>query len=205
MNNKFGFFPVPVGFLIALFLPLASATAEASEDPRACVDIASPNERLSCYDRVFSNRTAASIPAQSKWKISEEKSMFDDTPKIIASLEAESVEYSGMGRGRADLVLRCIENNTSVIVATNMFMKETSVSVTTRVGDRNANTSKWGRSTNYKAVGLWRGSESISFIESLSDGARLAVRIEEEDTVVAEFVLAGVSGVITKIRDSCNW
>lgn len=180
-----------------------------AQDPQTCAAIDDSLRRLDCFDRMFPRVSAPEKTADrdlaSPWRVTEERSPIDDSPTVSAVLAPERVSYTGLGRGTAFLAIRCRENTTSLIVSTNMFMVADPVKVTTRIGDQPSRTSGWNRSTDYKAVGLWRGGDSIPLLKEFVDDARFVVRIEEDDTITAEYNLADVSAQIGKIRAACNW
>lgn len=200
---------------LAGILSLWHSAAAAQITPQQCAAIDDSLKRLTCFDQLFPRAAKAEIPpaqpqaetpsSRSKWEVDEEKSALDDSAKITAVLAPKTVKYTGIGEAQAFLILRCTEKTTSAVFTTNMFMTNDNPSVTIRIGDSKAQASRWTRSTNYKAVGLWSGAQAISFIKTLPDNTRLVVRIEDRDRVDAEFDLADASGPIAKIREACKW
>ncbi|MBN9079498.1 MAG: hypothetical protein BGN87_07095 [Rhizobiales bacterium 65-79] len=199
------------------FIVAAPATAEdLTAKGAACAIIADSLERLHCFDVVFpkgaspeaANPAAdpmAPETAQANWTITESKSPIDDSRQIVASLSPKNVQYTGVGEGQALLIMRCQDHTTSLLIATNMFMVDDTASVTMRVGDQKATTTRWDRSSNYKAVGLWNGNRAIPAIKSLMDSANLAIRIQARDRLDAQFDLGNVSAAITRIATTCGW
>ncbi|MBP1859784.1 type VI secretion system-associated protein TagO [Rhizobium herbae] len=206
-----------IGFAVATsFLVLSVAPAFAQQDAKACSLIEDSLQRLTCFDKLFPRDATITAPTKeaeagpavssaSPWQIKEEKSPLDDSVVYTAGLTPKDVSTSGVGTAEMFLLLRCSENTTSVIFTTSMFMISENPTVTVRVGEDKAETSRWNRSTNYKAVGLWSGAEAIPFMKLLKDRTRLAVRIQDNDRVDAEFDLADVGAPIAKIREYCKW
>ena len=205
---------------------LFGVPVHAQDAAKACSAIEDSLRRLTCFDRLFlrdvtsgdahtandepkadeaKTAGAAKAGASSAWQIEEEKSPLDDSVKFSAGLMPKNVSTSGIGNAEMFLILRCSENTTSVVFATSMFMTGETPTVTVRVGEEPAKTERWNRATNYKAVGLWSGAAAIPFMKALKDNVRLAVRIQDNDRVDAEFDLADVSKPITKIREHCKW
>ncbi len=207
-------------YLILAFIFLGAPNAFAQDETAikaaVCSRIDDSLARLTCFDKLFPRDAAKSETLENEqddalgqptihWSIEITKSPIDDSTQVFASLEPKSVSGTGIGDSQALLLLRCMENTTSAILATNMFMTDDTVSVITRVGEKEASSDRWDRSTSYKSVGLWSGSRSIPFIESLTDNTRLVVRIEEDDRIDAQFDLADVSAVRQQLSSACNW
>lgn len=179
-----------------------------------CSSIEDSLRRLTCFDQVFpadSSPVDTAVGAESvnttdasNWEIEESQSALDDSPKVVATLlPTQGAQRSFMG-GPA-LVLRCIENTTSVVLFTGQFMIGDSASVTYRIGSDAAVTQQWNGSSNRQAVGLWSGSQAIPFIKALMDGERLVMRVEARERTDAEFEVGNVSVVRDKIAAACNW
>ncbi|MDX0855930.1 hypothetical protein GOL78_15055 [Sinorhizobium medicae] len=194
---------------------LGGIPAYSQDGPKACSVIEDSLQRLTCFDKLFP-KDATSTSAEEKpeveptattsaWQIQEEKSPLDDSIKFTAGLSPQKASTSGVGNAEVFLLLRCAENTTSVVFSTSMFMTGETPSVTVRIGNEKATTSRWNRSTNYKAVGLWTGAQAIPFLKALDNNERLAVRIQDNDRVDAEFHLANVTDQVAKIREYCKW
>lgn len=201
--------------IVALGLLMVCAEVAIAETPQHCAAVENSLQRLACFDKLFpksagtaagttSTESAASTAAR-KWEIVEEVSPLDDSRVIRAALPPVSSESTGFTEASAYLVMGCQEKTTSFVISTEMFMAGEQPSVTTRLGEEKAVTSRWTRSTNYKAVGLWNGRQAIPFIKTLKDDTTFYVRLEDKDRVDAEFNLANVSEVIEKIRAACDW
>jgi type VI secretion system VasI family protein len=203
-----------VKYLLAAVAVALISTAAHAEDlaskGAACSKIADSLQRLQCFDLAFPKDAEAVTgkePSQatSSWSVTEDKSPLDDSVQISAGLTPSHVSYTGIGEGQAYLIVRCQDHTTSLYVATNMFMVSDTISVTTRISDEKAVQSKWDRSTNYKAVGLWDGGQSIPFIKRFTDNGTLAIRVQDKDKLDAQFDLADVSSVIAKVSTACGW
>jgi type VI secretion system protein VasI len=199
--------------LAALFCFLAfTATADIRDQAQECARLDDSLHRLTCFDRLFP-KTVEDEAEESRdptnpalqWAIDEGRSSIDDSPRVTAGLIAKEVSSTGLGKGEAFLLMRCSENTTSIILSTDMFLINESVSVTARLGQEPASTSRWERATNYKAVGLWSGAKSIPFIRRLTEHDKLVVRIQDRDRLDAEFDLGDVKGAAQKIASACNW
>jgi len=202
----------------ALVAPVAAQDDLASK-ASTCSAIADSLARLTCFDKVFpagadvANPPAANDQAEapeppttaSPWIIEASKSAIDDSPSITALLLPIDQSGTGIGGCEIAIMLRCVENTTSVVISTNMFMIPDNISVTTRLDDEPAQTSKWGRSTSYKAVGLWNGAKAIPFVRELAKASKLVVRVQDSDRVDGEFDLGDVRSVAQQVADACGW
>lgn len=206
-----------------LMLVAATAAAHSTEtDPTKCSVLDNVIERLACFDAIFPKKSAAKTepapdekttatermaPPQHEWSIREGASDLDDSKEVVAGLEPENVTETGaFPRNMAYLMMRCKENKTSVWVATEMFMMAESPRITVRINKSkpDVQTRAWGRSTDYKAVGL-TGKAAINFMKALNKDDSLVIRIEDRDQLEARFMLGDVSAPVTKIATACGW
>jgi len=196
---------------------LAVTSSEAFAGPEECSSLPGADERLACFDKIFPKAnagdvsSAASEPAQdakptsSLWRITESASPLDDSPSVVAILLPQESSSTGIGEASAYLIAACRENITSLIIKTEMFMTADAPSVTIRIGSQPATKSNWGRSSDYKAVGLWNGKDAIPFLKSLKDDEKMFLRLEDRNRVEATFNLSRVSEVVEKISQKCKW
>lgn len=203
---------------VLLFLCATAASTGhvlAEDDPKQCAQVIDSLARLTCFDKIFPREQNAAGDGQVKpegdnkslvkWEIEEDNSAIDDSKKIAAWIAPTKATYTGVGKPEVFLLLRCSENKTTAVLSTNMFMVSENAEVTVRIDRDTAETSNWERSTNYKAVGLWSGTQAIPFIKKLTNGQKLAVRVQERDRVDAEFDLGNVNEVASKIAAACSW
>ncbi|MDV6329028.1 type VI secretion system-associated protein TagO, partial [Idiomarina sp. Sol25] len=76
-----------------------------------------------------------------------------------------------------------------------------------RVDENRAKTRGFDDSTNNKALGLWRGSQSIPMIKELFSSESLLVRFTPygESAVSARFPISKIETAIKPLREACNW
>ncbi|WP_461382582.1 type VI secretion system-associated protein TagO [Devosia indica] len=203
--------------LLSLSAPVA-AQDDLAAKAATCAAISDSLARLTCFDKAFPASEMANMVANTAdedneqasaittaWEVEATKSALDDSPTVTALLMPSSSSGTGIGDSTMALMLRCMENTTSVVLSTTMFMVEDNVQVTVRLDDQPAQTTSWGRSTNYKAVGLWSGAKAIPFVREVANASRLVVRIQERDRLDAEFELADVQSVAAQVASACNW
>lgn len=204
-----------VAGLLFIFVTSAGAQGDLATRAAACSGISDSLARLICFDKIFPANVANAVgpspdalpkaPISRTWEVEASTSAVDDSPSVVAALMPKSATGTGFGTPSLVVVLRCVENTTSVVLSTSMFMTEENVPVTIRLDDRPAAKTSWGRSTNYKALGLWNGTTAIPFIRELASASRLVVRVEERDRVDGEFELGEIREVAEQVAKACNW
>lgn len=203
--------------LLSLSAPVA-AQDDLAAKAATCTAISDSLARLTCFDKAFPASDMASIVAgtadgdqgqapaiTTAWEVEATKSALDDSPTVTALLMPSSSSGTGIGDSTMALMMRCMENTTSVVLSTTMFMTNDNIQVTVRLDDQPAQTTSWGRSTNYKAVGLWSGTKAIPFVREIANASRMVVRIQERDRLDAEFDLGDVRSVAAQVASACNW
>lgn len=146
-----------------------------------------------------------------KWLVREDKSAFDDSRTVILSLNSnEDIRGSFSGFAPANLMLRCMENTTSVfILANDNFLADIQGygQIDLRLDSQKARQVSMSVSTDNKALGLWNGSKAIPFIKSLIGGEKLAVRLTPFNESPVEFTLDihGLEAALEPLREACKW
>lgn len=190
-----------VGFVVL------GASVASGQEISVCRSLEDDGARLACFDKLVEGVPATPPMATDfgKWRVVEKTSPLDDSKGVAAALLPQSSSSTGFTEASAYIRIGCDENVTSVVISTEMFMRDERPSVTYRIGNAKAVTEAWPRSTDYKAVGLWSGKEAIPFIKALADGHKLVVRLQDRDRVDAEFDLSNVSAVRSKVAAACGW
>lgn len=199
--------------ITALWTPAAAQDdTGAAARGAACAMVGDSLQRLTCFDRAFPKSEASiaePVPAAKEislgaWQVDREKSAIDDSPKVTAYLIPNETQDGGLlSRG---LIVRCVENTTSVIVATDDFQIGADTgTITYRLDDAPAITTRWAMSDNGSALGLWNGSTAIPFLKSLRGTTKLAVRTEMRKRVDMTFDVTGIASVVDEIAAACNW
>ena len=201
----------------AVFIMSAAAVAHAEETTQSCSALEDKDQRLSCFDKLFPKPLESSAekvgedkpvsPDVGAWAISTNTSPLDDSKTVQATLFPKTAVGTGVGTPSPMLIIGCKEKVTTFVVYADIFMTEDEPEVTLRIGKDAPITRKWRRATNYKAVGLWRGQQSIPFLKSLEgrNNESLFVRVRATDRVDAEFELGDVKAAIASVRDACKW
>jgi type VI secretion system protein VasI len=201
----------------AVFIMSTAVLAHAEEAPQACATLEDKDQRLNCFDKLFPKSSAlptekassdlVSTSDAGEWVISTDTSPLDDSKTVQATLLPKTAVGTGIGTPSPMLIVSCKEKVTTFVIYADMFMTQDEPEVTIRIGKEAPVIQKWRRSTNYKAVGLWRGQQAIPFLKSLEskDNESLFARVRATDRVDAEFNLSNVKAAIASVRDACNW
>ena len=144
----------------------------------------------------------------SEWDKSVSTSDFDDSKTVILTLPADEPVTAGVfGYAVPTLAIRCQEDTTSIYINFGTFLDTDDMRVEYRIDSEAAQSATWYISTNYEAVGLWRGGQSIPFIRRLLDKDRFLFRLTPygENTVVAKFSIAGLRDEAEELAEACHW
>lgn len=192
------------GLLLAVSLP-----AQANE---LCRKIASDVDRLACYDKAFPVAADAEsedilpvgVRKVGEWFVKESKSKIDDSIEVFVFIRADGEKQS---RRSSALYIRCVENQTAVLISWSDYLGSDPVSVTTRIDSKPAETKRWGTSTGGNMFGLWSGASAIAFVKQLIDAKTLAVRTAgyRESPKTESFTLEGMGEAIKPVRTACKW
>jgi type VI secretion system protein VasI len=134
-----------------------------------------------------------------------------DDKNVYLSLSSENELPGQFGdSGKADLLLRCRENTTSVVIVMNdQFMASIQGygKVEYRLDENPMKSVSMKESTDNKALGLWNGGQAIPFITTLLASEKLVLRATpfNQSAMTATFDLRGISNAIQELRETCNW
>lgn len=196
----------------ACLIAVSSLGAAKAQDIEDCARIDSDLDRLACYDRAAGRTPAVSqtTPAEGDWSVRTETSELTDETNVFMSVHSEEDINCGWNRGgRIQLLVRCMENTTSVIFLTDCHMTSHGGYgvVDYRVDDNPARDIRMEESTSNRALGLWVGRRSIPFIRNLFGARQLIARMTPyaENPFTVTFDIAGLEDAIAPLRAACNW
>jgi type VI secretion system protein VasI len=196
-------------FLVTTF---CCASAASGQDTSSCISIDNDLDRLSCYDHAIGRQPEVlEARGNGAWNTRTEVSEFNDTTSVflsVASLEPVSCGYSGSQK--VVLFVRCIENTTSLIIATQChvtsgFGRYGDVEI--RIDQEKTRKLQFTESTNNRSLGLWNGSSAIPIIQSMFGAEQMLVRFTpyNENPVTAKFPISQLEDVVHPVRENCNW
>lgn len=147
----------------------------------------------------------------SRWSTRTSRSQLDDSTTVTLIVESDWDISGPYGdAGRAQLILRCMENTTSAYFKFNeYFMSDIQGygRIEYRVDSNTASRVNMDVSTDNMALGLWSGGGSIPFIRRLMEGSSVFVRVTpyNESTIGMTFTIAGLTEEIAPLREACGW
>jgi type VI secretion system protein VasI len=199
----------------AALIVLSVLPAFAAGDPAECIFIDTDLDRLACYDRVAGRTTspkpAMSQPEHGDWVVRLDTSEFKDTTDVYITIKSEEELDCGLyGRSQAQLMLRCKENTTSLIIHTSCHMASGFSGygrVEYRIDDRKSSARSFSASTDNRALGLWSGGKSIPMIKQMLTGETLLTRFTpfNESPLTAKIKISGLETAIAPLREACHW
>ena len=136
--------------------------------------------------------------------------MTDDT-NVFLTVESDTPVQCSFGGGHLRLVARCRENTTSLIISGDCHMTSSaynnSGAVTYRLDDASPATWQMDAATNSRALGLWRGGQSIPQIQRMLGKDTLRVRVQPfgQNAVETTFDISGLDEIIGPLQRACHW
>ena len=198
--------------LITFLVVVATSSQIMAQGVEECVAIEDPNDRLNCFDQAFIKSETKPSNSVSAWQLRTETSLLDDSTSVFLSIFSKEPILNRFGSGGpAQLTVRCLENTTSVVVNfAGLFMSDIQGRgrVDFRVDDNPPDNINMRVSTNNQALGLWKGGQSIPFIQThLLGGDSLYLRAtpHSESAVEMQFNISGLDEKIGPLREACNW
>lgn len=141
-----------------------------------------------------------------QWSVARGKSKKDDSPTVTISTPAQNFARNVLGlRTVPTLYVRCLENQTDVIVAIEgSYLNNEPIPVTTRLDKERAETVNWNVSTGHDAVLRF---QPIPFARRLAKSETLWMQLTPygQDPVEFTFVTYGLDKHIGALQSACGW
>lgn len=154
---------------------------------------------------------AKDSPAESVWHRSIETSRFDDSQTVTLSSDAtETAPGPYGGRFRPLLVIRCLEDTTSIYIHMgdhHMADIQGYGQVDLRIDAGAAFTASMSASDSGSALGHWRGGQAIPLVQKLIGAQELVARVTpySHNPIEMSFALTGLEHDIAPLRAACHW
>lgn len=211
---------------LALILNVPQVAADPTPLLNACRVISEPDRRLACYDRAAGRAVGtteaagtginegssedATERAPSVWQSSIKTSpLTDETTVVLWVSSREAVDCGRIDVRPVALVVRCLEDTTAIYLATHCHMTDHQqyAQFEYRLDAHPRQSFRGSASTDSRALGLWRGNQSIPVIRSMFGRERMIVRATPfgENPFTAEFDITGLETAIAPLRKACNW
>ncbi|EEY8546645.1 type VI secretion system-associated protein TagO [Escherichia coli] len=155
--------------------------------------------------------------AGKQWLVAERKDDMQDTKNVFLFVKADHFSGSldafpalkAQDKNKPVLTIACQGNKTKMFVAWSHRVTDAgdATYINYRIGDHKAVATEWGRSTNYKALGLWNGKKAIPMIKKLVNEKQFIIEVVPEagDIEKAVFNIDGLYNHIDKVKNACNW
>jgi len=142
------------------------------------------------------------------WYVYESVSSRDDSEYIAISTNAVMpVSIRGGLYQTPRMIIRCLENVTSVLVSFETFIGSRDRRVEYRVDEKPLQRGTWSASTDNKMVGLWHGAQAIPFVKLLLGGESVKLWLTPLNSqgVIVTFNVKSLGQHIEKVAEACNW
>lgn len=154
--------------------------------------------------------TAAPDPDQADpWTSLQEAGAFDDLTNVYLSVPSDAPLSCG-ARRRASLMLRCLEDRTSIYVAHDCAtppIHSGGWDVDLRLDQNPVEQTRMQVDSRGEALGHWEYQEARILIERLTTADRLHMRFTDDSgvTTALQFPLTGLGDHLDDLRDACHW
>ncbi len=130
------------------------------------------------------------------WQVGADKSALPEASRLVATLKSPDE--------KASLVLQCKDRNTEAYISTQYFLGWESMRVVYRLNDNPAVEDRWAAAADGRGA---VAGNAVAFINSLADGATLAVRVTDYNGTDHDlsFGLGGVANLRSQIALVCRW
>lgn len=140
------------------------------------------------------------------WHIHFDRSQIDDSESVFLSVPSMDILTTRYGdETRPVLILRCLENETDVIINWDRFsFYSDGAEVTARIDKKKAGTRTWNTSTDNEAL---FHPQPIAFIKSMLNAETLLVRVTpiSDDPREVSFYIHGLRNVLPPLKKACHW
>lgn len=179
-----------------------------------CSEIKGNVERLQCFDEITkvvgAQSPVTAVENSGDWTVQSETSKINDNTNVFLNLKSKDNIVGRSGdRVPAELAIICREGETDILFYfAGLFMtdNENWGRITFRADKQPAFEYSFTKSTNNKALGLWRDF-GLDFIKSLYGVDTLLVRATpfNESSITTEFHIAGLKNAIQPLTAACKW
>ncbi|ELD4355155.1 hypothetical protein QQJ13_000545 [Escherichia coli] len=174
--------------------------------------LAEQQAKQAAYDAQLEKENAGK-----QWLVVERKDDMQDAKNVFLFVKAE--QFSGsldafptlkaQDKNKPVLTIACQGNKTKMFVAWSHHVTDAgdTTYINYRIGVHKAVATEWGRSTNYKALGLWDGKKAIPMIKKMVNEKQFIIEVVPEagDIEKAVFNIDGLYNHIDKVKNACNW
>lgn len=195
-----------IGFVLVLGLGFSFAQSDIAQSILSCTTIATPEERLSCYDAIADILIQPAQSSSGKWQVDIDTNPIDDSKTVFASTVAD--EGKGTYGERITLNLRCQSGSVEAYIFWNAYIADEEAQVTYRIGTKEAILGAWYTSTDNQATffGLQQANV-VKFIGELAtaENGRFVAQITpyNESPITAVFNTTGLAEILPQLYEPC--
>lgn len=190
---------------LAISAPVLADTVSLSSIER-CAAIGEDGPRLKCYDQVAkAHDLSISEPAPSavtgKWILDRKVDPIDDTKTIHIFLTADAGN-SKYGKPIM-LMAQCDSEKTELLIDWQIYLGSVA-SVTLRIGDNEAKTSRWTVSSDKQKS---FNKSPIDTLKEMLTAEQMVAQVTpfNQKPSTAVFNIAGLEEAIKPLREACAW
>ena len=159
------------------------------------------------------NPDSLNVPKAHDWDVYKSKSNFTDGVDVSLDVSSEETINCGWNYpgGKIRLILRCLENTTSMILETGCYMTSSEYDdygdVDYRLDSEPMHTISMLPSRNNRSLGLWYGTQSIPMIKRMFGKKNMLMRFTaySQNRSEVTFHIEGLEKQIAPLRKSCHW
>lgn len=192
---------------LAMAAPVMADTVPLSAIER-CAALSEDGARLKCYDQIAQAHNL-SLPASDKtrsadtgkWTLDKKVDPIDDTKTVHIYLTADS----GNSRFGKPIMLmaQCDSEKTELLIDWQIYLGSIA-SVTLRIGDNEARTSRWTISSDKQKS---FNKNPIDTLKEMLTAEQMVAQITpfNQSPSTAVFDISGLAEAIKPLREACDW
>ncbi len=204
-------------YFLVVFIYLSVAQASLVENLQQCRGIELSAERLECYDRMpLQPKNKATVVKESErnignWIISDKKNIMDGSHNVSLMLKGNPIATE-WGEKHPELILRCVNNTTDVMVAWPYFMGSKGQDGRIKFDDENPKTDQWwipsttGTTLFYAPHPVY-GGDPKSLLQAMIKHQKVVIESTPYDRIPTQviFNIKGLKNAIKPLRKACHW
>lgn len=187
---------------LAVSTPLMANTVSLSAIER-CANLGDDKARLTCYDQVAkAHNLSISAPAETgNWTLDRKVDPIDDTKTVHIYLTADSGN-SKYGKPIM-LMAQCDSEKTELLIDWQIYLGSVA-SVTLRIGDNEAKTSRWTLSSDKQKS---FNKNPIDTLKAMLTADQMVAQVTpfNQKPSTAVFNIAGLAAALKPLREACAW
>lgn len=190
----------------AVTVTLPSIASEQLSQAYQCAEITTPNQRLTCFDRVFESAKVSSGEKPLSWllvkRLEQERPEGDLSPRVEVDEKNKRalITLPSQQEGKV-LVMSCIDNISRVELYLPEPVSAARVSISVLNGERQS----WRSDDSGLIFEASRGLPAISLMKRLMNRESVTLRSSARGFDGLRFETSQVAGVIEALRDPCSW